>query len=336
MFPSDTSGCQAYGHGSNGRPSVEGTCACAAISGAIERSNSVRCSAASGVRRCVGRRLPDGWRSCCSSSSDSSRGSARPARAYVCAPSSAHAPRVAAQKACERSRAPVWRKHGDADAMSFVFFIGAVTAILLIPVAVPSARRAAARVASARGFRARPRRRRGPDGRRNRPGRCGLGPARLALRRGSRCRRARAGDDAPQPRKARGEGRAEPRRGARPRRAGGRSRPRGPDGRGRDRGRRRQGRRLPPRGRDAPARGRPRVEHVVDPDLHARGRDRPAGPRDRHALLQPRPDDVARRGRPRQGDLRRDGRRDHRAGARARQDPRRRERLPRASSRTGS
>jgi hypothetical protein len=62
-------------------------------------------------------------------------GSARPARAYVCAPSSAHAPRVAAQKACERSRAPVWRKHGDADAMSFVFFIGAVTAILLIPVA---------------------------------------------------------------------------------------------------------------------------------------------------------------------------------------------------------
>lgn len=60
-------------------------------------------------------------------------GSAAPARAYVCAPSSA--PRVAAQKACERSRAPVWRKHGDADAMSFVFFIGAVVAVLLIPVA---------------------------------------------------------------------------------------------------------------------------------------------------------------------------------------------------------
>ena len=63
-------------------------------------------------------------------------GSAKPARAYVCAPSSAHAPWVAAQKACERRpRAPVWRKHGDADAMSFVFFIGAVAAILLIPVA---------------------------------------------------------------------------------------------------------------------------------------------------------------------------------------------------------
>jgi hypothetical protein len=62
-------------------------------------------------------------------------GSAKPARAYVCAPSSGHVPRVAAQKACERPRAPVWRKQGDADAMSFVFFIGAVTAVLLIPVA---------------------------------------------------------------------------------------------------------------------------------------------------------------------------------------------------------
>ena len=63
-------------------------------------------------------------------------GSVTPARAYVCAPSSTHAPRVAAQKACERQpRAPVWRKHGDADAMSFVFFIGAVAAILLIPIA---------------------------------------------------------------------------------------------------------------------------------------------------------------------------------------------------------
>ena len=63
-------------------------------------------------------------------------GLATPARAYVCAPSSAHAPRVAAQKACERQpRAPVWRKHGEADAMSFVFFIGVVCAVLLIPVA---------------------------------------------------------------------------------------------------------------------------------------------------------------------------------------------------------
>jgi hypothetical protein len=62
-------------------------------------------------------------------------GWATPARAYVCAPSSTHAPRVAAQKACDRPRAPVWRKHGEADAMSFVFFIGAVCAVLLIPVA---------------------------------------------------------------------------------------------------------------------------------------------------------------------------------------------------------
>jgi hypothetical protein len=62
-------------------------------------------------------------------------GSAAPAGAYVCAPSSAQAPRVAAQKACARSRAPVWRKKGDADALSFVFFIGAVVAVLLIPVA---------------------------------------------------------------------------------------------------------------------------------------------------------------------------------------------------------
>ena len=29
----------------------------------------------------------------------------------------------------------MWRKHGDADAMSFVFFIGTVCAVLLIPVA---------------------------------------------------------------------------------------------------------------------------------------------------------------------------------------------------------
>jgi hypothetical protein len=62
-------------------------------------------------------------------------GTAVPAHAYVCAPNTSHAPRIAAQKACDRSRAPVWRKHGDADAMSFVFFIGAVCAVLLIPVA---------------------------------------------------------------------------------------------------------------------------------------------------------------------------------------------------------
>jgi hypothetical protein len=60
-------------------------------------------------------------------------GSAAPARAYVCAPSSP--PRVAGQRACERPRTPVWRKRGEADALSFVFFIGAVAAVLLIPVA---------------------------------------------------------------------------------------------------------------------------------------------------------------------------------------------------------
>jgi hypothetical protein len=62
-------------------------------------------------------------------------GSAAPAQAYVCAPSSADAPRVAGPTACDRPRAPVWRKHGDADAMSFVFFIGTVCAVLVIPVA---------------------------------------------------------------------------------------------------------------------------------------------------------------------------------------------------------
>jgi hypothetical protein len=62
-------------------------------------------------------------------------GSAAPARAYVCAPSKALAPRVAAQKNCDRQRPPVWRKHGEADAMSFVFFIGVVFAIMLVPIA---------------------------------------------------------------------------------------------------------------------------------------------------------------------------------------------------------
>ena len=60
-------------------------------------------------------------------------GSARPARAYAC---SSEPPGVAAVKDCERPRpAPVWRKKGDADAMSFVFFLGAVCAVLLIPLA---------------------------------------------------------------------------------------------------------------------------------------------------------------------------------------------------------
>ena|SRR6476646_7962502 len=62
-------------------------------------------------------------------------GSAAPARAYFCAPGESHAPRVAAERNCARE-APVWRKHGEADAMSFVFFIGVVVAVLLVPVAL--------------------------------------------------------------------------------------------------------------------------------------------------------------------------------------------------------
>ena len=65
-------------------------------------------------------------------------GSVTPASAYVCSPTAARGRSVAAQNACARSRerSPVWRKKGDADAMSFVFFIGAVVAVLLIPVAL--------------------------------------------------------------------------------------------------------------------------------------------------------------------------------------------------------
>ena len=62
-------------------------------------------------------------------------GSASPARAYVCAPSESHAPRVAAQKDCDRQQPRVWRKDGEADAMSFVFFIGVVFAVMLVPIA---------------------------------------------------------------------------------------------------------------------------------------------------------------------------------------------------------
>src|SRR5262245_19603599 len=63
-------------------------------------------------------------------------GSAGPARAYVCVPGPSHAPRVAAQKNCDRPRpGHAWRKKGDASPMSFVFFVGAVCAVLLIPVA---------------------------------------------------------------------------------------------------------------------------------------------------------------------------------------------------------
>jgi hypothetical protein len=62
-------------------------------------------------------------------------GSASPGRAYVCASSKSQAPRVAAQKDCDRQQPPVWRKHGEADAMSFVFFIGVVFAVMLVPIA---------------------------------------------------------------------------------------------------------------------------------------------------------------------------------------------------------
>ena len=89
-----------------------------------------------------------------------------------------------------------------------------------------AARGSATPVASAREVRARTRRRRGPDGRRHRPGRRCLGTARLALRRGPRSGRARSRDDAPQPRQARREGRGRPGRGARPGRAGRRPRAR--------------------------------------------------------------------------------------------------------------
>jgi hypothetical protein len=61
-------------------------------------------------------------------------GSVTPAQAYVCTPGSANVDRVASQTPCGRST-PVWRKHGEATPMSFVFFLGTVCAVLLIPVA---------------------------------------------------------------------------------------------------------------------------------------------------------------------------------------------------------
>ena len=135
-------------------------------------------------------------------------------------------------------------------------------------------------------------------------------------------------DDAAEPRQARREGWGGPGRGARSSRARRGSRPGRPDDRGGRRGRGGEGGRLPPRGRAPARRGGPRLEHVVDPDLDPRRRNGPTRPGDRHALLQPGAGDVARRGRPRPGDLRRDGRGDHRARARAREDAGGRERLP--------
>jgi hypothetical protein len=65
-------------------------------------------------------------------------GSVAPARAYVCAPSSATrklTAHVAVQKDCGRS--PKARpKRGDADPMSFVFFLGIVIVVVLFPVAL--------------------------------------------------------------------------------------------------------------------------------------------------------------------------------------------------------
>jgi hypothetical protein len=65
-------------------------------------------------------------------------GWATPARAYVCAPSSATrtlTAHVAAQKGCARP-SKARPKRGDADPMSFVFFLGIVVVVVLFPVAL--------------------------------------------------------------------------------------------------------------------------------------------------------------------------------------------------------
>ena len=59
-----------------------------------------------------------------------------------------------------------------------------------------------------------------------------------------------------------------------------------------------------------PARCDPCVQHLLDPDHHARRRHVAARPGDRHALLQPGARAGARRGDPGAADLGRDGRRD--------------------------
>jgi hypothetical protein len=64
-------------------------------------------------------------------------GPVAPARAYICAPSSATrtlTAHVAPQKNCARS-ANDRPKRGDADPMSFVFFLGIVVVAVLFPVA---------------------------------------------------------------------------------------------------------------------------------------------------------------------------------------------------------
>ena len=63
---------------------------------------------------------------------------AGPASAYLCAPSDTHtrAGHVANArgKECESSRG--FRRHGNADPLSFVVFIGIIAAVLLVPVAM--------------------------------------------------------------------------------------------------------------------------------------------------------------------------------------------------------
>jgi hypothetical protein len=65
-------------------------------------------------------------------------GPVAPAPAYICAPSSATRTRtahLAPQKNCARP-ANARPKRGDADPMSFVFFLGIVVVVVLFPVAL--------------------------------------------------------------------------------------------------------------------------------------------------------------------------------------------------------
>ena len=198
------------------------------------------------------------------------------------------------------------------------------------PRSAPAAARATrccSRSVAARELRARARRRRRPDGRRHRPGRRRSG-RRVSLYDAAPGRgRAWARRDAQEPDEARREGRADPDDvlarvepvdelvpaelmieavvedadvkedvSAAPTR---RSRPR------------RSSPRTPPRSRSVARRRDRRPDRVIG-----------------DALLQPGAGAAAGRGRPRQGDLRRDGRGDHGARGRARQDAGGRERLP--------
>jgi hypothetical protein len=61
-------------------------------------------------------------------------GPVAPARAYVCSPPSTTRT-LTAQKDCDRPQA-ARPKRGDADPMSFVFFLGIVVVVVLFPVAL--------------------------------------------------------------------------------------------------------------------------------------------------------------------------------------------------------